>query len=902
MAVTQPLKGSSNKIYSVITNFNKGIDKRTADDVASDSSFKELINFFNQTEGDLSKRPGVYNSKLTDFIKDIIDEHYTDKFNIVTNRFSETKATLITRLTDFYYTILCGVKKSKSVTYTENETSKTQTRYFQLDKVIGLQIIKNNKFLEALQDYKTILNGDYSEIVDSSLIEFGCILVGGGFTTVKNAGDTEESQKLCGLYVTRLNVKMEYKTGIGYDVSLEIDSVDPTISASPKRRWLYYPEGYNFSVNESDENQYINNIDGYIPLGPIDIANYNGFSYIPTGKNYLIKIDQIPESKGTHSKYTEEADLFSIIGGDESENIYKPTPVELTQIGFNILASDPLSYYDNSGSIAKVKGVFYSVNKTVNGVTFKQPVNKIPYNNAFNVHILYTGTTKPSDPEYRPDNGETDTTKNPYKKLPGAWLDDNKQIWVCSGVDSDQRFELKIALGDDTFITYINTTSSMIDETGYINSISQLVLSSTRIKLINNQLVLYGGHGYMFFSEYDMFNYFPNYYYVYIASEAGEEAVTSINYFRQFYAVYTNKRIKRMTGTFGADDFGIYPLNDFIGCPNGRTVRAVGNNLLFLGNDGLYKLKQGYLGEGTENVEKIDLALGNELSLNNVLEAFNMADNYVVVKNDGATWIVYNVTTNAFYEYNLESLTGEVYNGSSKDKDMQKKALPFYSIFAASLYDSNGDFFIVPMYGYNYSSSFKTATLNNVSFMTFRFSELDFLSKDEQHKDGYGFISSLETHAMNMGYPTNNKKFKEVYIKLINESGHAIPLYVTITVDDKVVINPEDYVIIYDRESNTYYYTLKADSNYELDVSKALGEFTLGKDKLGEKTIQQIKIKVREKGRSIRIKLSDGYNDTTELSIGDSTQKGLPVRNRNLYNFSISTIGIVYKVKKVKEG
>ena len=35
MAVTQPLKGGSNKIYSVITNMNKGIDKRTAEDVAS---------------------------------------------------------------------------------------------------------------------------------------------------------------------------------------------------------------------------------------------------------------------------------------------------------------------------------------------------------------------------------------------------------------------------------------------------------------------------------------------------------------------------------------------------------------------------------------------------------------------------------------------------------------------------------------------------------------------------------------------------------------------------------------------------------------------------------------------------------------------------------------------------
>ena len=141
-----------------------------------------------------------------------------------------------------------------------------------------------------------------------------------------------------------------------------------------------------------------------------------------------------------------------------------------------------------------------------------------------------------------------------------------------------------------------------------------------------------------------------------------------------------------------------------------------------------------------------------------------------------------------------------------------------------------------------------------------------------------------------------------LYIKLINSSGHAIPLYITVLVDDKIVLSPDDYKIVYDKTTNTYYYVQLAENNYELNTSKALGEFTLGVDNLGEKTIQQIKIKVGEKGRAIKIKLSDGYNDTTALSTGGSTQKGLPIRNRNLYDFSISTIGIVYKVKKVKEG
>lgn len=893
MAVDQTLKGGPNKIYSVITNFNKGIDRKTADDVAVDSSFKELKNFYNASEGSLSKRPAVYNSKLVTFIERIVDGEYSETFNIVENQFGESKTTVIERLQDFYNTILLGQKKE---VYHEDIQ---ETRTFKMDKVVGFQIINNNKFLEALQDYENILDGNYSDKVGSSVIEFGCIVVTGGFSTIIKNGI--EGSKLCGLYITRFVIRMNYITGEGYEITLEIDSVDPTISSSTNRRWLYYPDNYNFNVKNSEETQYIQDIDEYKPLNDIDVANYNGYTYLPTGKNYIIKIDQTPETKGWHNDYPEECNLFKIIGGNDRENLYKPTAMELTQVGFNILSDDPLSFIDESGTVDKIKGIYFSVDIDNKGLVVKQPVSQVPYNKPFNMHVLYTGNSSPGTPQFRPNNGETDTDKNPYKNLPGSW-DNTKKIFTCTGLDSDQNFEIKLTLGQDVFINYINTTSGEPDETGYISEISKLVMSSTRMRVINNQLVLYGGHGYIFFSEYDMFNYFPNYYYIYIASEAGEEAVTSINYFRQYYAIFTNKRIKKMTGSFGSDDFGIYPLNDFVGCANGKTVRAVGSNLLFLGNDGIYQLKQGYLGEGTENVEKIDILLGNELTLNNVIQAFTIHSNYVIVKNDGYTWMVYNTETMAFYEYNLESLTGQVYNGNVLDSNMKKKALLYYSIFESNLYDANGDFLIVPMYKYDYNADYTEAESKGFELMLFRFSDLDFLDYEERHKDGYGFISSFETHYMNMGYPTNTKKFKELYIKLTNSSGHAIPLYITVLVDDKTVLSPEDYKIVYNKTTNTYYYVQLAENNYELNTSKALGEFTLGTDNLGEKTIQQIKIKVGEKGRSIKIKLSDGYNDTTALSTGGSSNLGLPVRNRNIYDFSISSIGIVYKVKKVKEG
>lgn len=881
MGVTQPLKGNTNKYYNVITDFKNGIDKTTADDIAPDSSFRDLKNFYSENTGALSKRPGVYNSNFVPFIKAIVEENYGDRFSIVPNKFGETKEEVLPKLQDFYNTILCGIRKSK--------TTEGRTINFDFDKVVGCQTITNNRFFEALQDYETILEGNYSNKALSSIMEFSCIFAAGGFTTI---GSEEESQKTCGLYLTRFAINMEYNSSNGYEVALQIDSVDPTTS----RRWLYKPDNYAKTA------EYISDSDEYRPLGDIDMVSYNGSTYMPSGRDYLIEIRQNPDTKSINTNHPEESDIFKVIGGIEQENLYEPTSIEVSKIGFNILSNSPLDFISPTGVAEKVRGVFYSVDVTDNGETFKQPVVSVPYNNPFNLHILYTGDTKPNTPKYRPNNGETDVTINAYKDLPGNWLDDDKEVWVCSGINSDQNFELQIILGNDTFISYMDTTRDSIDDTGYINRLNDLVFSSSRIKLINNQLVLYGGHGYLFFSEYDVFSYFPNYYYAYIATEVGEEEVTSINYFRQFYGIFTNKRIKKMTGVFGADDFGIYPLNDFIGCPNGRTVRAVGNNLIFLGNDGLYKLKQGYLGEGTENVEKIDNVISGELNVSTVLQAFTMNNNYIVVRNDGYSWFVYNTETEAFYEYNLESEDGQVYTGDHLDDYFKKNAMPFYSVFDATLYDINGDFLIVPMYKYNYSENFSNFSRAGVEFMIFRFSDLNFIDYDRRHKDGVGFISTFETHALNMGYPTHNKKFKDIYIKIINDSGHVIPLYITVQVDDNIVINPDDYEIVYNELTNTYYYVKSVQSNYALDISKALGEFTLGVDNLGNKSIQQIKIRVGQQGRSIKIKLSDGYNDITELSTGGSEETGLPIRNRNNYKFTVSTIGIIYKLKKVKEG
>ena len=110
--------------------------------------------------------------------------------------------------------------------------------------------------------------------------------------------------------------------------------------------------------------------------------------------------------------------------------------------------------------------------------------------------------------------------------------------------------------------------------------------------------------------------------------------------------------------------------------------------------------------------------------------------------------------------------------------------------------------------------------------------------------------------------------------------------------DDKVVVSPKNYVIEYDEKTYTYSYVEKVESNKTLKGYNVLGTMELGEDPLGERTLQILKMRVGDKGRSIKIILSDG------ISQGEDGYSP----HQNMYRFDVSTFGIVYKLKKVKEG
>ncbi len=801
----QPLKGTTQKTYEVVNNFSKGYATSVADDLLNENVFSSIVNFIPGKEGNIQKRPGLVKSNLYNLFLGLKNEE-TSGITVTFNGYTDDTTELAPK--DYIFSQVFLVEPTGS---------------FVVDKLLNLTIIEDYHFLEDLQEdggVASILNGTHpTAYLNKHQIHL--LLV---FRLTDENGNHF-------LRIAKLKVQCSGTT-------LSVDYEIKNAKADNTRK-----DGYSLKYNGDNV---------------LDLTIYHNYYYFVNGTDAIIRI---------HRDFMEEngarvASIDEIYSG--SNKLYKPTAIEVANIGFNILATDPLSFVDVQGTADAIRGVYY----TLNG----EPTQTIPFNKEFQIHILQSGSSTANAPQYRPDNGDVDTSTNPYKTMPGSFNSDHT-IFTCTGLDLTGNYEIKVTKGSVEFINYFTMGTVQENNVGKVSDIKELIFSSKYCKVINNQLVLYGGHGYIFFSEYDNFEYYPNYFYVYVA-ETNDEYVVNISYFRQYYAIFTNKRLKRMTGGFGTDNFGVYPLNDFVGCKNGHTVKQIENYLYFLSDNGMYALKQGYIGEGTENVQQMDLSIYGSYNPEKVLNAVTVQNYYIVHGEDETLFL--NYVNDAFYKCEY-----------TKVLEVDEQGNPVYSSGISVPFQYTREPGCL-YYGF-IEKSYSEGNVEN---------EFDIMVQDFNydgpltHDNWRSFNSDVETSFMSMGYPTNMKKFKQVYLKLYTDYGKFVPLYVTIIVDDIVAVSPTNYEVVYNEETKTYYYIYKTESNKELKGYHVLGTLELGEDIIGKRTLQVLKFRVGKKGRAIKVILSDaipkdklGYTDT-----------------QNINNFELAAMGIVYKLKKVKEG
>lgn len=838
MAVKQSLRGNYEKIYEIVNSFNRGYNTSVADDILNESYFRDLNNFLPSEEGNITKRPGINKIGLYKFFEELDTNLQAHDVALVVSGSTNDTSVNDATLRNINY-LFRNLFQMSSIVGNRNEeiddVSYNVSVNFVPEKLANFTIFDDNNILDEIPHFYNLLDNDdaYKKAVS---LDFNIIFIGSYKETYTKDGEVIDLLDTRATRIIKVHIAFSYDEDSGNAITIYYEIRQP-LRTNKDKRLAYRYEGDDI----------------------IELAIYADKYYYMNGYDAIVKIE-----REIHSDTTPIADSIEEIYANSS-SIYKPTAIEVKNIGFNILSSKPMEFIDSQGSANSIRGIFYTYNN--------QPTQIVPYNKEFKIHILSSGTGENQVPEYRPNNGEIDEEKNPYTKLQGSYNSD-KSVFTCTGLNESDSIELRITKGTgetaDKFLAYFTMGSVVQSDIGKIEDIVKLILSSRYCKVINSQLVLFGNHGYMFFSDFDNFDYFPNYYYIYVAETENEEVV-SVNYFRQYYAIFTNKRIKRMSGAFGSDDFGVYPLNDYIGCINPRSIKQVQNYLYFLSYNGLYILKQGYVGEGTENVEQIDLPIYRSYITENMLKGITFQNYYALFSEKEA--IYYNYTNDAYYKFKNAGILAT--NSLARDTVYPTEyTIPFqYNKLQSILF---------------YGIKEKIDAITNhfdICVQNFASDEL------EINDNGVSFVSSFETCYMSFNAPTNIKKFKEIYLKFYNKHGKFIPLYVTIKVDDKVVISPKDYVVSYDEETQTYYYNEVVGSNKELKGFRPLGTMILGEDIMGERTSMVLKMKVRAKGRAIKIIVSDGIEEGNE---GYTTVQ-------NNYRFDLSTIGVVYKLKKVKE-
>ena len=287
-------------------------------------------------------------------------------------------------------------------------------------------------------------------------------------------------------------------------------------------------------------------------------------------------------------------------GAPIANQSYKPSPMEIRKVGFNVLGDDPLHWVDYQGiSTDSIQGIYLTT-------ADNKPTTVIPSVGTFKLNVLYTGQ----------DNGFTITFKEGENER-SATVTANAQLSATGLKVYDVTFTTTPTSNVEIKIT--KTGASINDYYDYydVGAIDPEVKAVTTLNIGEYEMLemynraVYFKDDTIWFSELNNFNYVPNYNYVSLPIEPTDK-ITKIIYFRNVYVIFTKFRIYKMSNAFGDADFQVVPLNLSIGCHAPNTIVPIENVLYFASSRGIYQLiSSAAYGNSSnsitfENVKEID--------------------------------------------------------------------------------------------------------------------------------------------------------------------------------------------------------------------------------------------------------------------------------------------------------
>lgn len=282
--------------------------------------------------------------------------------------------------------------------------------------------------------------------------------------------------------------------------------------------------------------------------------------------------------------FDRKTDTFSYFGAATGESqsdanqAYKPSPMEIRKVGFNILGDDPLHWVDYQGlSTDSIQGVYLT---TTDG----KPTTVIPNTGSFKLNILYTGTDNGFTIVFK--EGETERSANVTVDSTTSTTGLKVYDVVFTTVPTSN-VEIKITKTGASINDYYDYYDvGAVDQE--IKAVSHLNIGDYGMIEMYNRAVYFKDDT-IWFSEINNFHYVPNYNYVSLPIEPTDK-ITKIVYFRNVYVIFTKFRIYKMSNAFGDANFQVVPLNLSIGCHAPHTIVPIENVLYFASPMGIYQL------------------------------------------------------------------------------------------------------------------------------------------------------------------------------------------------------------------------------------------------------------------------------------------------------------------------
>lgn len=363
------------------------------------------------------------------------------------------------------------------------------------------------------------------------------------------------------------------------------------------RAWLYkctLPAlSYDESGNELDVDTII--VESKITELPVMFTWNRNMKNIPTIE-FFDKIYFTDNNKGLVC-FDRSAEEFTYSGSniDGIENTsYKPSPMEIRKVGFNILGDDPLYWIDYKGiSTDSIQGVYLTAEGNI-------PLLKIPSGGLFRLNVLYTGSDDDFTISFKEGEASLSATITENADLSAEGLKVYDVVFVTTPTSEVEIKIEKTGSNIDPYYDYYEV-GSIDPETKPVESTN---IGEYSMCEMYNRAVYYKDDT-IWFSEINNFSYVPNYNYVSLPIEPTDK-ITKIEFFKNVYIIFTKQRIYKMIGSFGSSTFQVMPVNLSIGCHAPGTVIPVENELYFASPRGLYALKSSEYREGIENLKELD--------------------------------------------------------------------------------------------------------------------------------------------------------------------------------------------------------------------------------------------------------------------------------------------------------